>query len=69
MGYKKIIMVEKDILDDPPGGTVLITRTELQRLYRVIREKETELNILREKNLKLTHFLDRSKLENSSIKF
>jgi TRAP-type C4-dicarboxylate transport system permease small subunit len=52
-----------------PCGSCFIVKAELQRLYRVIREKETELNTLREENLKLTHFLDRSKLENTSIKF
>lgn len=68
MGYKKISMVNKNILEEP-GGAVLITKAELQRLYRVIREKEQELVQLRAENLKLNYYLCRSKPDNSSIKF
>ena len=68
MGYKKISMVNKNILEEP-GGAILITKAELQRLYRVIREKEQELVQLRAENLKLNYYLCRSKPDNSSIKF
>jgi len=51
------------------GDKILISKTELQRLYRIINEMEQQIAMIKGDNLILRHRLELFKAENSSIKF